>query len=426
MTVRLFSDLPRILYQPWLKREELEALQQVKLRKVIRHAYENVPYYRELFDSRGIQPEDIQTSGDLDRLPITTRAVLQSFPVTEITARNVDLNRCVRTQTSGSQGIPLGIYYRKEDKDYLDVVWARAKLANGQRLIDRVVSIRESTDAPPPRHWYNYFGIWKTTYVSGSLEPEKQLDLMESVNPQIISGYPSNLKLLSQELQGRKERTLKPRAVFTMAELLDVSSRNWISSVFKAPLFDFYGSTELGLVGWECSARTGYHINIDSVIVEYIWDGKPVMPGQEGKLVCTALNSYAMPFIRYEIGDVGIQWDKPCPCGRKLPLLKVIEGRFNDFIVIKDGKRISPFELTCAVESIPGIAKYQIVQEKMDRVVVRLVRGREFSQAVFGEIRQKLRPLWGEGVEVLFEVLEDIPKGNSKYQVVLSKVKDCR
>ena len=105
-------------------------------------------------------------------------------------------------------------------------------------------------------------------------------------------------------------------------------------------------------------------------------------------------------------------------------MMKMIHGRFNDFIVLKDGRRISPFRLTCSVESVPGIAKYQIVQEKTDRTVIRLVRGKEFSQAVFEEIRQGLRPLWGEEMGVFFEVLEDIPKNHSKFQVVSSKVRD--
>jgi len=416
------GELLRLRRQQWLRPEELKALQQNKLRKLIKHAYEQVPYYHQLFDSNRIKPEDIRTVRDLVHLPITTKALFQSLPLAEVTARNVDLNRCICSRTSGTLGIPLTLYYRKEDHDILDFVWARAKGANGQRLVDRVVSIKESTYSPSPRSWYEHLGIWKKTFVSDSLGVEEQLDLIEGAKAQVLSGYPSSLKLLAHGLEGQRHRRIKPRLIFTMAELLDPPSRRVIASAFGAQLFDFYGSHELGLVAWECSKRAGYHINSDSVVVEFIWNGRPVSPGQEGNLVCTALHSYAMPFIRYEIGDVGMEGDQPCPCGRGLPLMRMIEGRFNDFIVLKDGRRISPFQLTCAIENVPGIAKYQIVQEKVGRMVVRLVRGREFSQGAFGEIRQRLYPLVGEGMEIDFQVLEDVQKETRKYQVVLSKV----
>jgi phenylacetate-CoA ligase len=207
-----------------------------------------------------------------------------------------------------------------------------------------------------------------------------------------------------------------------MAELLDAPSRNWISAAFKAPIFDFYGAHELGLVAWECEEKAGYHVNIDSIVVEFLWNGKPVPSDQEGKLVCTALNSYAMPFIRYEIGDVGVRSDEPCRCGRGLPLMKILEGRFVDFVVLPGGRRVSPYLLTCSIEEIRGIAKYQILQERQDRIVIRLVKGRGFSPEIFLKIRRRLESVVGEEVEIEFEVLDDIPREGQKDQVVLSRV----
>jgi phenylacetate-CoA ligase len=135
----LLGEFLRLRHQQWLRPEKLQALQQNKLGKLIKHAYEQVPYYRRLFDSNRIKPEDIRTVRDLVHLPITTKALFQSLPLAEVTARDVDLNRCICSRTSGTLGIPLTLYYRKEDHDILDFVWARAKVANGQRLVDRVV-----------------------------------------------------------------------------------------------------------------------------------------------------------------------------------------------------------------------------------------------------------------------------------------------
>ena len=125
------GELLRLRQQQWLRPEKLQALQQNKLGKLIRHAYDQVPYYRQLFDSIRVKPEDIRTVRDLGHLPVTTKALFQSLPLAEVTARNVDLNRCVRSRTSGTLGIPLTLYYRKEDHDFLDLVWARGKVGNG-------------------------------------------------------------------------------------------------------------------------------------------------------------------------------------------------------------------------------------------------------------------------------------------------------
>ncbi len=422
MIFRSLLTLWRLRKDQWLGRRELEEIQQGKLRRLIAHAYQNVLYYRRLFDEMGVKPDEIRSAEDLARIPITTKAVLQSLPISEITARRLDLGRCVCSTTSGTQGRPLTIYYRKQDQALLDAVWARAKLANGQRLTDRVFSIKESTYPPSSKSWFQHLGIWRRSYALTSQDAARQLELLQEANPHVITGYPSSLKLLGAAFRKEATESMRPRLIFTTAELLDSASRREISSAFGGELFDYYGANETGLIAWECPQKNGYHINIDSVIVEFLWDGKAVASGREGKLVCTALHSYAMPFIRYEIGDVGVWNDLPCPCGRGLPLMKVMEGRFVDFILLKNGTRISPFEFTCAVEDVPGIGRYQIVQEEVERLVIRLEKTQSFTPEAFSTISRKLQPLLGDGVKIEFEVLDHIPRESQKYRVVISRV----
>lgn len=423
MFISLITTLYRLNRNQWLSRQKLAEIQQRKLKAIIKDSYENVPYYRKLFDSHGVKPEDIRTVEDLSKIPITAKSTIQSLPITEITSKKVDLSKCVSTRTSGTQGIPLTIYFRKEDDNFLDMVWARTRLENGQRLIDKTAHIRVTTylTHPKTKNWFEWLGIWRMVDVS-LFDIKHLLEILEKVNPEVIIGHASELKLLAEALQGQRNKKMHPRLIFTTAELLDANSRRFIASTFGAQLFDCYGTHELGLIAWECSKKSGYHINIDSVVVEFVWNGKTVSPGKEGKLVCTGLHSYAMPFIRYEIGDVGVKSDEKCPCGRGLPFMKIIEGRLADFIVLPSGRMVSPYSLTCAMETVPGIARYQIVQERRNKIVVRLVRGKQFSPEVFSKIIEKFQALLKEEVEIEFKVMEVIPKDSQKFRVVVSKV----
>ncbi len=416
-------DLYRLRKHQWLKTEKLEEIQRKKLISMIKHAYQNVSYYHKLFDSARIKPDDIKSMEDLHKIPITTKSTLQTLPITEITAKNVDLSKCASLRTSSSHGVPLTIYLRKKDKNFLDMVWARAKLENGQHLRDKRVSIRESQYFLSQKNWFEHLGIWRRVNLSCFDDVKNQLEIIEKVNPQVITGYPSSLKLLARTLQEQRNKRVHPRLIFTAAELLDEDSRRFIASTFGAPVFDCYGAHELGLIAWECSRKTGYHINIDSVVVEFVWNGKAVSPGERGKLIYTALHSYAMPFIRYDIGDVGMKSNEKCPCGRGLPLMKIIEGRVVDFIILPDGKMVSPYLLTCDMEKIPGIARYQIVQEKKDLIVVVIIKSQEFDQHTVISIRRNLKKVLGKDVQIELRIVDRLPPDKSgKFRVVLSKV----
>jgi len=416
-------DLYNLKRNQWLSTKELKEIQNRKLKRLINHAYENVPYYHKLFDSVNVKVEDIKTVEDLYKIPITNKLTLQSLPITEITAKNVNLSKCIRKRTSGSQGIPLTVYNRKKDKNFLDMVWARARLENGQRLIDKRVSIRNPHYFPTKNRWYEHFSIWRRVDISCFDDVENQLKILEKVNPEVITSYPSSLKLLAMALEEQKNRKINSRLIFTSTELLNADARRFIQSKFEAPIFDFYGANELGLIAWECSERKGYHINIDSVVVEFIWNNKNVSAGERGKLICTALHSYAMPFIRYEIGDVGIKSDEKCPCGRGLPLMKIIEGRVDDFIVLPDGKMVSPYSLTYIIRNIPGISRYQIIQEEKDKILVLIIKDKEFTQNTITSIRRNLEKALGKDVKIDIKIVDNIPCDKSgKFRVVKSKV----
>jgi phenylacetate-CoA ligase len=152
-------------------------------------------------------------------------------------------------------------------------------------------------------------------------------------------------------------------------------------------------------------------------------EGLHVEPGESGELVITNLYFYAMPFIRYSVGDMGILSAEECSCGRGLPLMRAIEGRDVDFIVLADGRRVSPYLLTCAIEDIPGILRYQIVQETSREITVCFIKGEDYDADAAPAIESNCRNVLGEDVAVSSRIVDELSHDKSgKFSVVISKV----
>lgn len=421
MILSSLLDLHRLRKQQWLKTDELEEIQRRKLKRIIKHAYKNVPYYRKLFDSAGIRPEDIKTVRDLSKIPITTRLTLQTLPPEEIVARNISLNKCKRITTAGSSGIPLVVFLNVKDSNYYDMVWARTSLENGKRLWDSTAYFKFHF---PAKFWFERLGIWKKEIISLLDDTEKQIESLRRIRPQVIRGNAFQLVNLAKCIMQKGVEGINPKLLFSMGSLLDRKSRELIESTFSAEVFDCYGATELGCIAWECSEHRGYHINIDTVVVELIKNGRTARPGEMGKIICTGLHSLATPFIRYDTGDVGIASDERCSCGRGLPLLKSIEGRADDFFVSTNGTLYSPSIIVNQIKLISGISQFKVIQHSERDVIAQVVPDKDFSQETGKKIKETMRKIMGNDLNIGVEVLDVIPPDPSgKIRSLISKVK---
>jgi phenylacetate-CoA ligase len=414
-------DLHRLRKEQWLGTKELEEIQRNKLMAMIKHAYQNVSYYQKLFNSVGIRPQDIKSIEDLPKIPISTRLKLQQLPPEEIVAKGVSLINCKKITTAGSSGIPLVVFLRKEDNDFYDMVWARTSLENGKRLWDSTAYFKFHF---PPKFWFERLGIWRKEIISLLDDPEKQIESLRRIRPDVIRGNAFQLVNLAKIIKEKEIEDINPRLVFSMGSLLDRKSRELIESAFGAEVFDYYGATELGCIAWECSEHRGYHINIDTVVVELIKKGRVANPGEIGKIICTGLHSFAMPFIRYDTGDVGIASDEKCPCGRGLPLLKSIEGRADDFFVSASGTLHSPSVIVNQVKLISGISQFKITQQSERDVMAQIVPDKNFSQETSKKIKETMRKIMGNELNIEVEVLRVIPPDPSgKIRSLISEVK---
>lgn len=198
-------NLCNLMRSQWKPYEELRQLQNKKLRAIIKHAYENVPFYREKFDKDNVHPEDVKTIEDLHKLSITTKEEIKDNFPDRILARGTDIKKCWLPHTSGSTGIPLTVAYDEAAEDYEKAVALRPNLSCRQGLFDKWVVITSPLDITERRRrWFQRFGLFSTVDISIFLDLNEQISIIEQINPEVIDGYSSALYVLAKE--SRKDR----------------------------------------------------------------------------------------------------------------------------------------------------------------------------------------------------------------------------
>ena len=409
----------------WLNPSELEELQSKKLRAMVKHAYENTEFYHNKFRDAGIHPEDIKTLKDLHKIPLTTKEEVREHSLGSILAKGVNLDTCRVIPTSGSTGKPLNAVYDAVADDYSKVVNLRSMMENGLKIRDKWVNIGDTRTATSSK-WYQKLGFFNLNTLSLFDNVEDQVDFLINVKPDTIIGYPSQLSLIARYIKNNSIDRVNPKNVFTTAELLDPPARKLINSAFDVELVDLFGCIEVNRTAWECSEHCGYHLDVDSVISEFIQDGENVATGERGEIVYTCLYNYAMPLIRYEIGDMGIPNDELCSCGRGLPLMKSVEGRNDDFIILPSGKMISPIVLALVMKHSHGIQEYQIVQDALDRVSVFMVGSEYLDENYIEKLRVSIQKFLNYEVSVNIKIINKLRKGSTgKIRSVVSNLNRC-
>lgn len=421
MPVSMLHDMWRLNRQQWAAEDDLRDLRFVKARGQIVRAWRYSPFYRERFKSVGFQPNDFRTLDDLRRLPVVTKAELTAAGE-EAYCEDRKKSSRVWLKTSGSSGSPLSLPFTRADKARRALKELRALLANGYSFGDRMMILVEPRCLVEKQAWMQKLGFLRREYVSIFAEESQQLAKMRSLRPQVVYGYTSTLRILADAILSDGARLSRPKILVSSAELLDLSTRRLLKEAFGVEPVDFYGSMEFGWIAWQCSERRGYHVNSDCLIVESLRDGRPAEPGQEGELVVTNLHSDAAPLIRYATGDAGVLGREKCSCGRSLPLLTAISGRLVDFLVRPDGHKLSPYVVTCAIEDVPGVRQFQVVQTSPDEVTVHLIASTDRSTVE--QVRTAVASAMGIGTRIVVEQASSLsPEPNGKFKVVKSMIR---
>ena len=348
----------------------MKRFQDKRLRRLVRHAYDSVPFYNRVFKQAGVDPHSIKGMEDLAKLPIIKKDEFKRQSPSELVSKDFDIGRLKKVRTSGSSGTPFQIYINGVEDSWRKAIYMRANINCGQRAFDRWVVMTS------PHHFHDTtglqrkLGIFSQTCVSLWDPTEKKIGEIAALKPHILDGYSGSLVLLAKEIARRGSSVIKPRLMFGNAEAIDLESRRYIEKVFGAPYCDQYGSAEVDRASWQCLEREGYHMDVDSVITEFVDEkGEAVIDGESGEVVFTSLFNFAMPFLRFAIGDVGSKSNELCPCGRTLPLMKVVEGRKDSFLTLPGGRIVSPMIFNFAMSTFKyyaDIDQYYIRQKKID------------------------------------------------------------
>jgi phenylacetate-CoA ligase len=403
---------------------EIAAFQSARLRELVAHAHANVPYYRALFERAGVRPGAIRGVDDLAALPTTSRADLQARPVGELVARGVTPDRLVVHRTSGSTGEPLTIRRTWLEERIYVLLRLRALRALGLSPRDRqaviaIVRPLDPMDVRLPQQLLRLSGLYRKASVDFRQSPAEILEQIGRLRPDVITGPPTVLGTVAQAAfddAGTRSRPaggnarLRPRLVVAGGELMTSLMRRQIAEGFGAPVRETYGSHEVKLIGWECRETGLLHVADDSVLVEVMReDGRGAGPDETGEVVATALHSFAMPFIRYRLGDLVTRGPAPCPCGAPFSTIRMIRGRMVDYFPLPGGRVIHPYGLVLPLMRRPWIRQYQLLQERVERIVLRVVAAPCPPRAELAEIERVAQESLGPGVQFAVALVPEIP-----------------
>ncbi len=396
----------------WRDPRRLREWQGRRLRKLVRHAYTSVPFYRRLYDQAGVNPAAIRSVDDLERLPVITKAQLQGEPADDLLSDRRSMASLVTAFTSGSTGRPFRTYRDPSLERWRTGYLLRALATAGYRLGDRLMIVVERPERPGTG-WTRWR---KLTFYD---RPDHVLAEINRLRPSIVYGYVSALRQVVRLARERDLPVHRPRAVVTVSETLDPATRQQLAEGFGAPVFDIYGSIEMGVIAWECEAHNGYHVAEDSVLMETL----PATGGGE-RLVLTNLHNEAMPLIRYDQSDlVKVGTEALCLCGRRFRRLEAVQGRVMDAVLRPDGSHVPPFSVTSAVSEIPGLRRFQIVQDRVDRLTVRVESTQPLGADLHSQLEHELRSVLGPSIGIAVEPVATLePPPGIKFRVIESRI----
>jgi len=411
----------------WLTREQILNEQSQRLHNFIKDVYQHVPYYRAMFDSLNLKPEDIKSAADLAKLPFLTKQL-----ITENNGQIIADNAgpLVKTSTGGSSGSPL-VFFMGQDRVSHDVAqkwratrWWGVDIGDKEQVLwgspielgaqDRVRQFRDL--------------LLRSKLLSAfELTPQKIETFLARIQldrPIMLFGYPSVYEMMAKYAikHDLKLDNLGIKVVFVTSELLYPHQRSLIEQVFGCPVANGYGGRDAGFLAHQCP-EGGMHLSAEDIIVEIVDpDGRVVPDGVRGQVVVTHLATGDFPFIRYRTGDVAKISPSNCRCGRGLPLLEELEGRTTDFVLAQDGTIMHGLALIYVLRELDEIKEFKIIQHSTTVVEVILVtQSNELSSDLIDAITDGFRQRLGAQVEVNIGLTLSIPAEKSgKYRFLIS------
>jgi phenylacetate-CoA ligase len=402
----------------WLSREKIEALQLESLKSILQHAADTCPYYTEAWRGKGLEkgldPRQMNSLKDFQRWPLLLRASVRD---NRMTMRSTVKTELLTKATGGSSGEPLhfdldnGTNERRVAMTYRGYSWAGAGPGSKQLYIWGT-----SIGGAGLKHWKtNLHNRFDRRLILSAFEftPERMYEHLARMNAykaDVIVAYTNPLYEFARFLQKESLVPAAPKAIVVGAEKLHDFQRQLIEKIFRAPVFETYGSREFMLIGAECDRHAGLHLSMDNLLVEILNDdGTSTPDGEEGNVVITDLFNYGMPFIRYVTGDRAIAGFEMCACGRGLPLLKKVVGRQLDTLDTPDGRKIPGEFFSHLLMNYENVRRFQVVQDKPEKITLRMVIDGVLTDALREKMLGEIRLCIGNEVDLQVELVDEMP-----------------
>ncbi len=429
------GNMPRI-YDRFVREDHSEShstIARERLTLILEHSATAVPYYRAIFAERGLSPQG-DPLATLPQLPILTKDLIRA-KTSHLTSDDLPQRKWGYNTSGGSTGEPLQFI---QDKDFDEQVVALQMLYStwvGLEVGEREVSLwgfeREILRGSVGSKIILANLLTNRTLLNSfRMPPQKMrqyLEVLDTQRPRLIVAYAQAIYELAcfAEQEGVKVR--QQRAIISTAGTLYPFMRQKVEEVFGCPVYNRYGSREVGDIAGECKYHQGLHVLPWGSYVEIVDEaGNLVPPGVEGRILVTCLTNYAMPLLRYDIGDRGAlaSAETHCPCGRDGQMLASLAGRSVDSFRTSDGTLIGGSYFIHQLFYRQWVKKFQIVQNATNEVLYRIVpNGQPGPQADLDEITAGTRVVMGPACAVTFEFVEDIPLlASGKYRYTVSLV----
>ena len=425
-TLRYLNEYDRL---QWASPEQIAAIQWRKLQFLVRHCWDEVPYYRRRWSEAGAAPGEIRSLEDFARLPVLTKQDIRAN-YDDLHARSYR-GRMLYKTTSGSTGEPLLLGYTRESYERRTAVMWRGYTWAGARMGRRTLYLWGGplsggfTFARVKDRIFQHAQNQKVlnTYSMSGADMTAYADQIDRFRPEVIVGYVNPLVRLGRWLLAAGRRVHRPESIVGAAEALHDFQRRILEDAFGCKAYDAYGCREFMLIASECAEQNGLHVNADHLVVEVV-SPRPALDGsQVGELAITDLHNLGMPFVRYLNEDLATLATGGCRCGRGLPRLARVAGRRLDALRAPDGRVVPGEFFPSMFNNAPGVQHFRVRQKSLDRLDIRVVADAAFDAQTERRCIEDIGRVFGPSTTVAIERVESLPANlNGKVRVTVSEI----
>jgi phenylacetate-CoA ligase len=411
--------------------DQLRGYQFRQLTKLIRHSYNNIPFYKELWTRANFHPDDLKTLDDIKRIPFTTKDSIRECAVRQ-KEQYLKADGIKYVTTGGSAGIPLGFFEEKHtamarEMAFIYRLWERADYRIGDKRIvlrAKLISGAKNGDFGHNVPLHRELRL-SSNYMTDANLPT-YIKMINDYRAPFIHAFPSTITIMADYM---KRHGIAPfhflRGILVGSENLYGWQKELIEEVFQRRVYSWYGHSEKAVLAGQCEKHNHYHIFPEYGVTELIDNnGNEINEkGQSGEIVATGFYNYVTPFIRYRTMDFGVYGDSHCSCGRNYPILEKIVGRLQELLVSDDNRLIPISALNVHSDIFDNIRQFQFYQEKKGEVDLNLVRARSFSNQDGDRIRMEISEKLGADIRLNLNYQEEIPPTSSgKYRLLIQKL----